>query len=149
MPDIAHTVAHMVPLLWLGFVLAISFMEAPLRFQAPHASRVAALSIGQLVFRALVRVEALFLLVLLIALWQAEWPADGQLWLWALVAVVAAQRLWLFPRLDRRAKAVLAGRKIPGNRLVHRLYAAGECVKVVSLLGLAWSLLQVSRTGGL
>jgi hypothetical protein len=129
-----------VPVLWLGFVLAISFMEAPLRFKAPHASHLAALSIGQLVFRTLARVESVLLLTLIVALWRAAWPDDAQPWAWVLGGVTTAQQLWLLPQLDRRANAVLGGQKIAAGRRIHRLYVAGECLKVVFLSGLAWSL---------
>lgn len=39
--------------LWLGFVCAISFMEAWLKFRAPHVTLVIGLSIGRLIFSAL------------------------------------------------------------------------------------------------
>ena len=132
----------MIAVLWLGFVLAISFMEAPLKFRAPHVSREAALSIGRLVFRALVRVELVLLLLLLAALWQAGWPPSARPWLWTVLAIVAVQRLWLLPRLDRRLAATLAGQPVGGRRDAHWLYAAGECLKVVALPALAWSLIQ-------
>ena len=62
----AFAVYGFVPaLLWLGFVLAISFMEAPLKFRAPGVSRSQALAVGQVVFRALNLVESIFLLAVL------------------------------------------------------------------------------------
>jgi hypothetical protein len=136
----AYLVAVLVPVLWLGFVLAISFMEAPLKFRAPHTSRLAALSIGQVVFRALTRVELALLAVLIAALAVAAWPAGARAWLYTLAGVVAVQQLWLLPRLDRRVTAVLAGRDVPPDPLVHRLYAAAEGLKLVLLPGLCWSL---------
>ncbi|WP_373865557.1 MULTISPECIES: hypothetical protein [Pseudonocardia] len=38
---------------WVGMVLAISFIEAPLKFRAPGITTVLGLGIGRLVFRAL------------------------------------------------------------------------------------------------
>ena len=49
--------AFVITLLWLGFVCAISFVEAPLKFKAPGVELKHALSIGRLVFHALNRVE--------------------------------------------------------------------------------------------
>jgi hypothetical protein len=37
---------------WMGMVLAISFLEAPLKFRAPGLILAVGLSIGRLVFRA-------------------------------------------------------------------------------------------------
>jgi hypothetical protein len=40
--------------LWLGGVLAMSFLKTPIRFTAPHVPRLAALSIGRRVLRAVI-----------------------------------------------------------------------------------------------
>lgn len=42
-----------VPFVWLGMVVAISFLEAPLKFRAPGITLLLGLGIGRLVFRAL------------------------------------------------------------------------------------------------
>jgi hypothetical protein len=41
-----------VPFVWLGMVLAISFLGAPLKFRAPGITVALGLGIGRLVFRA-------------------------------------------------------------------------------------------------
>jgi hypothetical protein len=46
-----------VPFVWLGAVLAISFLETPVKFRAPSITVALGLGIGRLVFRALDRVE--------------------------------------------------------------------------------------------
>lgn len=53
-----------VTFVWLGMVLAISFLEAPLKFRAPNVTLQIGLSIGRLVFRALNTVEVVFALLL-------------------------------------------------------------------------------------
>ena len=65
-PDAAVVVAAVF--LWLGMVLAISFLEAPLKFRAPGVTLPIGLGIGRLVFRALNTVEVVFALVILLAL---------------------------------------------------------------------------------
>src|SRR3954453_22433267 len=50
-------VAGAVTFVWLGMVLAISFLEAPLKFRAPGVTVPIGLGIGRLVFRALNIVE--------------------------------------------------------------------------------------------
>ena len=54
----AHAVAVAVVFVWLGLVVAISFIEAPLKFRAPGVSLPIGLGVGRLVFRALNAVEA-------------------------------------------------------------------------------------------
>lgn len=43
--------------LWLGFVFAISFMEAWIKFRAPGMTLQIGLGIGRLVFNALNKIE--------------------------------------------------------------------------------------------
>ncbi|BCI89282.1 hypothetical protein NIIDMKKI_44880 [Mycobacterium kansasii] len=75
-----------ITFVWLGMVLAISFLEAPLKFRAPNVTLQIGLGIGRLVFRALNTVEVGFALVLLAlvvagptpgaSVWRSEsrWP---------------------------------------------------------------------------
>jgi hypothetical protein len=53
---------------WLGMVVAISFIEAPLKFRAPEVTVRIGLGIGRLVFRALNTTEVILAAVLVIAL---------------------------------------------------------------------------------
>ena len=50
--------------LWVGFVSAISFMEAWLKFTAPGVTLTTGLAIGQVVFGALNRVELIVAIIL-------------------------------------------------------------------------------------
>ena len=61
-----------IPFVWLGFVCAISFMEAPLKFQAPNITIPLGLGIGYLVFHALNKVEIVLCLLLAISFWKAK-----------------------------------------------------------------------------
>ena len=57
-----------VPFIWLGMVLAISFLETPLKFRAPGITVPLGLGIGRLVFRALNAAELAFAVALTVAL---------------------------------------------------------------------------------
>lgn len=146
-PEQARLAALLLPAVWLGFVLAISFMEAPLKFRAPGVSRDAALSIGRLVFQALARVELTLWLLEALSLWAAGWPGGAHVWFTVLTLLLSLQQGWLLPRLDRRATAVLAGHPVAPSRL-HVLYVGAECAKVLALPALCWSLGR-SPIGGL
>lgn len=52
---------------WLGMVLAISFLEAPLKFRAPGLTVAVGLGIGRIVFRALNTVELVLAAVIITA----------------------------------------------------------------------------------
>ena len=118
---------------WLGMVLAISFIEAPLKFRAPGVTLQIGLGIGRLVFRALNAVE-LALAAAVVACFAVKLPATSIVAA-AAVAVLAllAQVLLVRPRLSRRSDAVLAGAEGPRSR-AHWAYVGLETVKVIALL---------------
>ena len=102
-------VAAAVAFTWLGMVLAISFLEAPLKFRAPGVTVVLGLGIGRVVFRALNRIEAGALAVLAVAVALAS-PGPPLVVLTALLAVLlAVQLLGVRRRLTARSDRVLAG----------------------------------------
>ncbi|GAB3574573.1 hypothetical protein GCM10027445_35650 [Amycolatopsis endophytica] len=53
--------------LWLGMVLGISFLEAPLKFRAPGVTVPTGPGIGRIVFRALNRAEVVLAVLALTA----------------------------------------------------------------------------------
>ena len=73
----ALAVAIAVTFVWLGMVLAISFLEAPLKFRAPDVTARIGLGIGRLVFRALNAVEAVLAAVLIVTATVGHAPACG------------------------------------------------------------------------
>lgn len=64
MVDALSMVQVAVAFTWLGMVLGISFLEAPLKFRAPGITVALGVGIGRLVFRALNIAEAIFAAVL-------------------------------------------------------------------------------------
>jgi len=117
---------------WLGMALAVSFLEAPLKFRAPGVTLPIGLGIGRLVFRALNSAEAFLAAGILIGLAMGH-PSVGVIVATAIVFVaLVAQLLVLRPRLARRSDAVLAGQIAPRSR-AHHAYVALEVVKVIAL----------------
>jgi hypothetical protein len=116
-------------------VLAISFLETPLKFRAPGITLPLGLGIGRLVFRALNLVEA-GLAVLLTAsfLWS---EADRESWLLLGVTLLVAtvQVGVVRPRLDRRARLVISGHT-PRPSRQHHLFVAMEVIKAGLLAAL-------------
>ncbi|WP_031470941.1 hypothetical protein [Sciscionella sediminilitoris] len=129
----AADVVDAVAFVWLGMVLAISFLEAPLKFRAPGVTLMLGLGIGRLVFRALHVIELVFavLVVCALLLGNLSWWVTGALGL--AVVLLLAQLVLVQPRLTRRSDAVLAGAEAPRSR-AHYAYIALEGVKVLALL---------------
>lgn len=120
--------------LWIGFVGAISFMEAWLKFRAPGVTLPVGLGIGSLVFSALNKVE--WVLAILIALDMFLLNRSGldlpRLFFLAALAILITQTLWLLPALDARIPLYQQGLEVPSSPL-HHYYVATEIIKVVCL----------------
>jgi hypothetical protein len=132
---VAELVQVAVPFTWLGAVLGISFLEAPLKFRAPGITVALGLGIGRLVFRALAVVELVLAAVLTAAVSFGGAVDAAVATLVALWALLAVQVGVLRPRLNRRTRMVLAGQTPPRSHL-HLAYVALEGVKVVLLVTL-------------
>ena len=123
------------PFLWLGFVLAISFMEAPLKFTAPGITTELGLGIGRVVFFTLNKVELVLCISLGFALISSHRKKDKKAIVFFLLPalVLFLETIWLLPALDQRAVALLdTGVLEPSYH--HNLYIILESVKVVGLL---------------
>jgi hypothetical protein len=134
-------VAVAATFVWLGMVLAISFLEAPLKFRAPGVTTVIGLGIGRLVFRALNVAEVVLALVVVVAGVLGGASTAQGVTIGVLVVVLLAQLALVRPRLDRRSDRVLAGETLPRSRL-HLAYIGLEVAKVVVLLVLGVLLLS-------
>ncbi len=134
--------------IWIGFVGAISFMEAWLKFRAPGITVALGLGIGRLVFQVLNKIEmALAVVVIVNFLWQ-KIPLHrkgGVLFLVAL-GVLVLQTVWLLPALDERAVMMMEGQEVPDSKL-HFVYVALELIKTVCLFVFGAKLLKANNAG--
>ncbi len=126
---------------WAGLIGGISFLEAPLKFQAPGITIPLGLGIGQLVFQALNKIEIVLMLIILIAAYGTPLRnlKGGLLLLVLLILVI--DTFWLLPLLDERAKLVLAGNP-PKETLHHIIYITLEVIKFLALITLGFTMLK-------
>jgi hypothetical protein len=130
--SLAPAVAVAVVFIWLGMVLAISFLEAPLKFRAPGVTRQVGLGIGRLVFRALNTVEVVLAIVILVSTVAAPPPAGAAAALAVAFGALALQIGAVRPGLNRRSDQVLSGLDAPRSR-GHYVYIGLEAIKVAAL----------------
>lgn len=124
-----------VPMLWLGFVLSISFMEAWLKFQAEGVTQVIGLSIGRLVFGALNKVELSFFALLFVCSFKSHWFLKKKMLrnvLISLGGIVLLQTFHLLPILDQQAEMIINNRT-PSVTYFHFYYVVFESLKVMLL----------------
>lgn len=132
--SVAQAVAVAVSFVWLGMVLAIGFIEAPLKFQAPGVTLQIGLGIGRLVFRVLNRVEFVLVAAIVVAV-AASPPSVSALGAYVVAfAMLVTQLLAVRPALNRRADEVLAGAERPRRSTAHYYYVGLEVIKVIALM---------------
>lgn len=128
-----------IVVLWFGMVAAISFLEAPLKFQAPGITIPLGLGIGRLVFFALNVAEGIFLAITLLL---AFFPTAGRLamarlrWVLALAVVFVLKITVIRPPLNARTDQVLAGAD-PGQSPWHYIYIVAYVLTMVLLVVIA------------
>lgn len=134
-------VASAVAFVWLGMVVALSFIEAPLKFRAPGVTIVIGLGIGRIVFRALNTVEAALATALVVLVGVGNPSAPALVLAVVIVIILVVQLGVIRPRLNRRSDRVLAGERLPRSR-GHLVYVGLESVKVVALIAFGATVLS-------
>ena len=125
-----------LPVLWIGMVMAISFIEAPLKFQAPGITIPLGLGIGRLVFTVLNIVEAVLALALnAVSFWPRVTAIAGSMrvLLAAIVATLVVKIAVVRPPLNARTNEVLQGAD-PGESPWHYIYIALDLVLLALLI---------------
>ncbi len=122
-----------IPFIWFGATGAISFMEAPLKFQAPGITLPHGLGIGRLVFFVLNKIEIVLAVIFLFSLIGRRMIGRAALVIFGIIAaILIAETVWLLPALDARAEKVIAGTAEPFSNL-HLIYIALDAFKFVLL----------------
>ncbi|QCH24648.1 hypothetical protein [Mycobacteroides salmoniphilum] len=120
---------------WLGLVVAISFIEAPLKFRAPGVTIPVGLAIGRVVFRALNAVECVLASALLLLMVLGNRSTGEIAPVIAACVCLAIQLAAVRPAMMRRSNAIRDGAEYAGRGRVHLAYVAVECVKALALVG--------------
>jgi hypothetical protein len=130
----ARVAARLIlPAVWLGIIIGISLIEAPLKFQAPGITIPLGLGIGRLVFTAMNIVELVIAALLLLSCVRSG--VDRRFWalLWATAGVLLVKVAVIRPILNRETDRVLAGLS-GGGSAAHLFYIAADGVLIVLLV---------------
>jgi len=132
-----------VPAVWFGMILALSFIETPLKFLAPGITLPIGLGLGRIVFWALAIAGWVLLLVLTIAaiprprITRADVIVLAALWV-----VLGIETFLIRPALSARSDVIIAGGD-PGGSSLHYVYIAADLVLLALLL--VWSMRMLRR----
>ncbi|MFA8435631.1 MAG: hypothetical protein ACEPOZ_14015 [Marinifilaceae bacterium] len=132
-----------ITFLWLGFVLAISFMEAWVKFRANIELGVA-LDVGRHVFAALNMVERLFAALTLVYIFYYHSQRSIVFLGIGLISILVGQSGYLLPRLNEHAVLIMQGMEPPQDE-AHKMYIYMEVGKVLLLSVMGWKQVQLFR----
>ena len=131
-----------VVFIWIGFLLAISFLESWLKFRAPGVTMETGLSIGKLVFNALNKVElSLIVLLLVFAFRSKNNRFVKEVSFLIPMVIVLIQTFVLLPQMDQRTLMILQREVVQPSNL-HFYYVGGEVIKLTSLFVLGIKLIK-------
>lgn len=136
----------LLPWLWLGLIVGISFIATPVKFQAQNLELGVALDIGRHTFNLFNSIEwvllaGMFLLCLVKPILKMQLQAVVILGL-----ILITQTYWLLPELIARADAVIAGNPKPKSSH-HDIYAVLEVLKFLILLFVSLKMIVSMRLG--
>ena len=134
MRTVNYPLALVATCIWIGFVCAISFMEAWLKFRAPGINLPLGLGIGRLVFNALNKVEWVLALSIIMNVCFRKRPVMERFHVSFAVAflILLIQTVYALPELDLRAELHIQNLEVPPSNL-HFYYIIMEFVKVICL----------------
>ncbi|HIW46806.1 MAG TPA: hypothetical protein H9884_07890 [Candidatus Yaniella excrementigallinarum] len=141
-PRWARAMMLIIPAMWIGLIIGISFIEAPLKFTAPGITIPLGLGIGRRVFLAMNITEvvlAIILVLSLIKLWRSHriHPLEKfqQIRFYSFIAVglLLIKTVIIRPILAIESDAVLAGTS-PGGSSTHFYYIGVEAILFIALV---------------
>jgi len=134
MTAVKYPLALIITFIWIGFICAISFMEAWLKFRAPGVTLPIGLGIGRLVFSALNKVEWVFAIAIIANyILEKDLNTVRTLFVFGIpLMILLIQTIWLLPALDVRAVLQIQRQTVPFSNL-HFYYVGMEVIKVFSL----------------
>lgn len=129
----ASSYSFVVTFVWVGFVAAISFMEAPVKFTAPSLSLEVGLDVGRTVFSALNKIELGFAVLIIISFFISSVEKKIILTFSFIFIILLMQTFWLLPSLNERAAVIISG-GVPPDSSDHILYIILELIKIIMLV---------------
>lgn len=132
--DIAHL---LVPVLWLGLLIGVSFIATPAKFVAASLTLPVAVDVGRVTFAFFNEIEwGMFALLVIAIVLSGPSPfASG-----ATVVIgtcLTVQTIWLLPVMNGRIADIVAG-GTPPQSAHHLLYIVADVLKVGALAAITW-----------
>jgi hypothetical protein len=122
-----------IPFIWLGMVVAISFVETPLKFTAPGVTLEIGVGIGRIVFAALNKLEWMLFTLWLLSIFMSRISQVSFISLFVIIIILSLQTFWLLPTLTKRIEMLQKGIHLAESPL-HTYFIVAEISKIGCLL---------------
>jgi hypothetical protein len=102
-------------LFWLGLLVGVSFVAAPVKFNAASLSLPVALDVGRATFSVFNNIEWVMFTALVATIVLSGPSLVSRVATLLLAAVLLLQSAWLLPVLNQRIAAIIAGHDLPSS----------------------------------
>ena len=153
--DDASVLILSLSLIWVGMIIGVSFYAAPVKFLAIEVPLKQLLTVGQITFQGFQWLERILLLIMVLltmaSLFIHQALNHRQIYLWgiaSLIILIFIQQVWVYPTLNERTLQVIQGAApSPSPSNFHHYFVGIDLCKVLILLGIAWLIADVKKTG--
>ncbi len=130
--QIKYPLVFAISFFWFGLMLAVSFLETPLKFQVPGMTLPIALELGKIMFGVSTNIQlGLMILIFVNFIFNAKQPSKVMLVSSILLALILGlEKFWMLPILDARADILASGKGLPPTPL-HDYFIYAEVAKLV------------------
>lgn len=130
--QIKYPLVFGISFFWLGLMLAVSFLETPLKFQVPGMTLPIALELGKIMFGVSTNIQlGLMILIFVNFIFNAKQLSKVMLASIILLALILGlEKFWMLPILDARADILASGKGLPPTPL-HDYFIYAEVAKLV------------------
>lgn len=118
-----------------GMFITVSFVETPLKFQVEGITLSTALGLGKLMFGISTKIQALFLILILIfmTISQSHYTKLDFTITIVLLSILVLEQFWMLPVLDERADLISSGKPLAPTPL-HDYFIYAETAKAIILI---------------
>lgn len=137
MPTLMDIPSLLLPGIWAGLLMGVSFIATPAKFCAPSLPRPVALEVGRTTFAIWNNVEWLLLTVVTLVILGAKASLFSLVATGALNLLLMAQSMILLPGLNKRVAAIIGGGR-PAPSSDHATYIGIDILKLCILAAIVW-----------
>jgi hypothetical protein len=131
-----------LPILYAGILLGVSFIAIPIKFLAQSLTLPIALDVGKVTFYALIRLEWCLSLICLFIFYYRAFHKSDYILISIIFIILAIQTFYILPVLDERISLIQQNHSLEPSNL-HLVYIIMDFIKIISLFNISYKGIQV------